>query len=62
MDTWKGDEHAGYYDETVFQNLSTFNLAHYGAFSELIRLSFDEALSYFPDQFIDLLHVDGLHT
>jgi hypothetical protein len=62
VDTWKGDEHAGHYDETIFQNLSAFNFAHYGAFSELIRLSFDEALSYFPDQSIDLLHVDGLHT
>jgi hypothetical protein len=62
VDTWKGDAHAGYYDESVFQNLSTFNLTHYGAFSELIRLTFDEAVAYFPNESIDLLHIDGLHT
>ncbi len=62
IDTWKGDEHAGIYDESVYRGLSVFNQERYGAFSELLRLSFDEAVPYFPDGSIDLLHIDGLHT
>jgi glycosyltransferase involved in cell wall biosynthesis len=62
IDTWKGDEHAGFYEDSVFHDLNDFNQARYGSFSELIRLTFDEALPYFADGSIDLLHIDGLHT
>lgn len=62
VDTWKGDEHAGHYDETVFQTVNQHNSQHYQAFSQLLRMTFDEALSYFDDQSIGLLHIDGLHT
>ena len=62
IDTWKGDKHAGFYDDTVFQNLSCFIQSRYGAFAELVRLSFDEALQCFNEDSIDLLHIDGLHT
>ena len=62
VDTWKGDKHAGYYDEGVFQDLSAFVRSRYGAFSELVRSTFDEALAHFADGSIDLLHIDGLHT
>lgn len=61
VDTWEGDEHAGRYDESVFQDLTAFNRAHYGAFAELMRMTFDQALDYFADGSIDLLHIDGLH-
>jgi hypothetical protein len=62
IDTWKGDQQAGFYDDTVFQNLSCFIQSRYGAFAELVRLSFDEALSCFNEGSIDFLHIDGLHT
>jgi Methyltransferase domain len=62
IDTWKGDEQAGFYDDTVFQNLFGFIQSRYGAFAELVRLSFDEALACFDEGSIDLLHIDGLHT
>ena len=62
VDTWQGDEHAGFYDESVHRDLDAFNAAHYAAFSKLLRTTFDEARSYFNDGTIDLLHIDGLHS
>lgn len=62
VDTWQGDEHSGFYGEEVFQTLSGHNNASYAGFSQLLRMTFDEALSYFADGSVDLLHIDGLHT
>ena len=61
VDTWKGDEHTGFYDEAFFQRVSDYNEAHYAAFSRLVRATFDEAVKHFSDGSIDFLHVDGLH-
>ena len=36
--------------------------ARYGAFSRLVRSTFDEAVQHFSDASVDLLHVDGYHT
>ncbi|MES2710137.1 MAG: class I SAM-dependent methyltransferase [Pseudomonadota bacterium] len=62
VDTWQGDEHAGFYGQEVFTQLSTRNDAHYADFSRLLRCRFDEALDQFADGSIDLLHIDGRHT
>ena len=62
VDTWKGDEQAGMYGESVFQDLNAFNQNHFGRFSRLVRSTFDDARPYFEDGSIDLLHIDGLHT
>jgi methyltransferase family protein len=61
VDTWQGDEHAGFYGETVFADLSRFHDRRYGAFSRLLRCRFDQALDTLPDGSIDLLHIDGRH-
>jgi GT2 family glycosyltransferase len=62
IDTWQGDEHAGLYEEDVYENLRAFHDVRFGAFSELIRTTFDHALTYFEDGSIDLLHIDGCHS
>ncbi len=62
VDTWQGDEHAFYYGEEVFLELSRYHDARYSAISRLLRMTFDEALGYFGDDSVDLLHIDGLHT
>ena len=62
IDTWRGDQHAGGYDETTFAQVSEHNDANYAAFSTLIRSSFDDALARFEKESIDVLHLDGLHT
>src|SRR5947207_11234135 len=62
IDAWRGDQHAGGYDETTFAQVSAHNRANYNAFSALIRASFDAALDQFEPESIDILHIDGLHT
>ena len=62
IDTWQGEEHAGFYGDEVFHQVNGHNQAHYADFSRLLRMSFDAALSCFSDGSIDLLHIDGLHT
>lgn len=61
IDNWKGDEHAGYYDNSVFEYVKKEN-EKYVEFSTLIRSSFNEAVELFEDGSIDLLHIDGFHT
>jgi hypothetical protein len=62
IDTWRGDQQAGGYDETTFAEVSEHNQAHYATFSTLVRSGFDDALRQFEPGSIDLLHIDGLHT
>ncbi|MBU1191303.1 MAG: glycosyltransferase [Gammaproteobacteria bacterium] len=62
IDTWEGDKHAGLYGDEVLEQLRGKHDDRYGRFSTLIRATFDEALSQFPDGSVDLLHIDGLHT
>ncbi|QEL17477.1 rhamnosyltransferase WsaF family glycosyltransferase [Limnoglobus roseus] len=62
VDTWRGDEHSGEYDESIYTDLRQYNEANYNRFSVLIRSTFEKALPYFTDGSIDLLHIDGCHT
>lgn len=62
VDTWRGDEHAGFYGEEVWEDLRSHHDVRYSAFSRLVRSTFDEAVAHFPDNSIDLLHIDGLHS
>jgi glycosyltransferase involved in cell wall biosynthesis len=61
VDTWQGDEHAGFYDESVFLDLQSFTASRYSSFAALVRSTFDKALTQFFDGSIDLLHIDGRH-
>ena len=62
VDHWKGDEHSGYYNENVFEQVQKYNRTHYFEFSSLVRKRFDEALLQFEDNSINLLHIDGHHS
>ena len=62
VDTWEGDSQAGFYGPVVFEDLQSFHDPLYGDFSTLLRSTFDDALSQFENESIDILHVDGLHT
>ena len=62
VDTWLGEEHAGFYSKSVYEEVSDYNQANYASFSYLLRSLFDDALHNFTDNSIDILHIDGLHT
>ncbi len=62
VDAWTGDEHAGFYDDSVYHDFRRFHDQRYLAFSALLRMRFDAAVDRFEDGSIDLLHIDGLHT
>ena len=62
VDTWRGDEHSGSYDDSVFEYVSNHNKAHYADISTLLRMTFDEASDRFESGSVNLLHIDGLHT
>ncbi len=57
VDTWKGDEHASYYDEEVFTKVSAYHEEHYAGFSRLLRMTFDNAVIYFSDESVNLFHI-----
>jgi predicted nucleic acid-binding Zn-ribbon protein len=62
IDTWAGDEHAGFYGDSTYARVSSYNEANYAGFSYLIRSRFEDAVPQFEDESIGLLHIDGLHT
>lgn len=62
VDTWRGDEQAGFYGEDVFERVQKTVETYYVRQNvRLMRCWFHEALPYFEDGSIDILHIDGCH-
>lgn len=61
IDTWRGDDNTGAYDDEVFELVKNTLDGHFASVGEMIRLTFDEALERFPENSIDVLHIDGAH-
>lgn len=61
IDTWRGDQHAGYYGDDVYATVCSHN-RRYDSFSRLIRSAFADACGQFAEGSIDLLHIDGCHS
>jgi len=63
VDTWQGDEHAGYYGSEVYDFVNQTKNKYYSKQNiKLIKKTFDEAQKEFKLKNIDILHIDGLHT
>jgi len=62
IDTWEGDTQGGFFGPEVLAELKGHHDPLYGSFSRLVQSTFDEALRYFTNGTIDLLHIDGFHT
>lgn len=60
VDTWQGDEHAGFYSSAVFDAVSRWN-ERFLPRSSLMRMTFAEARGDIDDRSVDLLHIDGRH-
>lgn len=61
VDTWQGDDHAGFYDEEVFEYVSRIRSSDYDDQVRLVRSLFHDARPDFADGSVDLLHIDGRH-
>jgi len=62
IDCWEGDAHTENYDDSIYQDVASHARDHYRGIAYLMRMYFNEALSHFSDNSIELLHIDGLHT
>lgn len=63
IDSWKGDEHAGLYTEDIYKSFLNISKKYYKDIKIVPhKMYFDEALTKFNDNSIDILHIDGLHT
>lgn len=63
VDTWQGEEHAGFYDDKVIKFVKKVKANFFPSLAiHLVRKTFDQAAADFADQSIDILHIDGLHT
>jgi hypothetical protein len=61
LDSWEGDDQAGFYGPEVYDSVVAINSAEYVEFSALLRGYFDDSLDSIPDSSVDLLHIDGRH-
>lgn len=62
IDSWKGDEHAGYYNgDSLHRDLSKYFACTF-PYVRLELAFFSEALTRFATGSVDILHIDGLHT
>ncbi len=63
VDTWLGDQHAGHYDDHVYEFVRDVRAR---VFPEqdirLLRKTFLEARHDVADNSVEILHIDGLHT
>ena len=61
VDSWSGDANTGAYTGEVLEGLRAYHDPRYAGFSSLVQANFANALPYFADRSIDLLHIDGQH-
>jgi hypothetical protein len=62
IDSWQGDEHAGFYDEAIYVEIANYIQDNYANFAFLMKGYFNDYLSSFSSNSIDLLHIDGMHS
>lgn len=63
VDTWEGEEHAGFYGEEVLGIVKHVKKERYSDVQlDLHRMYFSDALANFEDGSVDLIHIDGFHS
>jgi len=61
VDIWISNDIENNNGRRIFEYANRVNSKHFSHFSNLLVMTFDEALGYFNDGEIDLLHIDGMH-
>ena len=61
IDTWTGDDQAGFYGEDVYEKVAAIATHDYPDTTRLIRGYFSDVVSQIEDGSIDILHIDGRH-
>jgi hypothetical protein len=61
VDIWLSNDEGSLTGCRIFEYANRVNSEHFSHFSNLLMMTFDEALEYFNDREIDLLHIDGMH-
>ena len=62
LDTWEGDDQAGFYGEDVYESVRSTAEQEYPGFTRLLRGYFsDSTTRSSADDSVDLLHIDGRH-
>ena len=61
LDTWAGDDQAGYYGEDVYASVRAIVEADYPGTVHLMRGWFADSRPAIGDGTVDLLHIDGRH-
>lgn len=61
LDTWRGDDQTGFYDEDIWASVRDIAEREYAGFTRLLRGYFSESRPLIPDDSVDLLHIDGRH-
>ena len=62
VDTWEGDDHAGFYTDEVYTDVLAVKESQYDERAVLLRGYFADFVDTFADGSIDLLHIDGRHA
>ena len=61
LDSWEGDDQAGFYGDEVYESVRSVTEREYAGIGSLIRGYFEESRRHFTDGSVDLLHIDGRH-
>jgi predicted O-methyltransferase YrrM len=62
LDSWEGDDHAGYYGEEVYDSVRALAERDYPGQTHLLRGYFSNSRPRITDDSVDLLHIDGRHS
>lgn len=61
LDTWEGDDHAGFYGEQVYETVKDVVDREYPDSVRLLRGYFSDSRPLIENASVDLLHIDGRH-
>lgn len=61
LDTWAGDEQAGFYGEEVYASVQAIAESDYPGLVHMLRGWFSDSRPAIADGTVDLLHIDGRH-